>query len=132
MRIILTILVFLLGLFDLAMAFNFLFNPQGTAPDLGVAAIGIQGWSTIRADFTSFFGVIAASMMIGAWRRNADLLLVPAALMGTAVTVRTISLMLDGSYPGWWLPMAVEAVHVMLLGVAWRLLPHHRLAELTS
>lgn len=132
MRVILTILVFLFGLFDLFMGLNFLFNPQGTAPGFGLAATGTQGLSTLRADFAAFFGVIAVSMMIGAWRRNADLLLVPAALMGTAVTVRAFSLAVDGTYPGWPVPMVVELAHVVLLIAAWKLLPHHRIEELTS
>ena len=132
MRIILTILVFLAGFFDLFMALNFLFNPHGTAPGLGVTAQGLQGWSTIRADFTAFVGVIAVCMMIGAWRRNGDLLLVPAALMGTAFTVRALSLLVDGPYSGWQVPMLVEGIHVALLIAAWRVLPHHRIEELTS
>ncbi len=132
MRVILTALVFLFGLFDLFMGFNFLFNPQATAPDFGLSPIGVQGLSTMRADFAAFFGVIAACMMIGAWRRNADLLLVPAALMGTAIAVRGISLALDGAYPGWQVPMTIEFLHVALLVAAWRILPHHKIEELTS
>lgn len=132
MRVILTILVFLVGMFDLFMGLNFLFNPHGTAPGLGVTADAVQGWSTIRADFAAFFLVIAACVMVGAWRRNADLLLVPAALMGTALAGRVISLVVDGAYPGWPVPMLVEGVHVILLVAAWRVLPHHRIEELTS
>lgn len=132
MRMILTALIFLLGLFDLFMGLNFLMNPQATALGFGIQPTGVQGLSTLRADFTAFFGVIAVCMMIGAWRRNADLLLVPAALMGTAVVVRAISLGVDGGYPGYLVPMIVEAVHVALLVAAWRVLPHHRIEELTS
>jgi len=132
MRILLTALVFLAGLFDLFMGGNFLFNPMGTAPGFGLTGMGNQGLSTLRADFTAFFGVVAVCMMIGAWRRNADLLLVPAALMGTAVTVRAISLAIDGPYSGYAIPMAVELGHVILLVAAWRVLPHHRIEELTS
>ena len=132
MRVILTALIFLLGLFDLFMGLNFLMNPQATALGFGIAPTGVQGLSTLRADFTAFFGVVAVCMMIGAWRRNADLLLVPAALMGTAVTVRALSLALDGTYPGWQVPMLVEILHVALLVTAWRVLPHHRIEELTS
>ena len=132
MRVILTALIFLLGLFDLFMGLNFLMNPQATALGFGIAPTGVQGLSTLRADFTAFFGVVAVCMMIGAWRRNADLLLVPAALMGTAVVVRAISLGVDGGYPGYLVPMIVEAVHVALLIAAWRVLPHHKIEELTS
>ena len=132
MRFALTALIFLLGLFDLFMGLNFLLNPLATGPGLGLAPLGTQGMSTLRADFTAFFGVIAICMMLGAWRRNGDLLLVPAALMGTAVVVRGISVMLDGPYPGWPLPMVVEAVHVIVLIAAWRVLPHHKIEELTA
>lgn len=132
MRVILTALIFLLGLFDLFMGLNFLMDPQATALGFGIAPTGVQGLSTLRADFTAFFGVVAVCMMIGAWRRNADLLLVPAALMGTAVVVRAISLGVDGGYPGYLVPMIVEAVHVALLIAAWKVLPHHKIEELTS
>lgn len=132
MRVILTILVFLFGFFDLFMGLNFLFNPQATAQGFGLAAQGAQGLSSLRADFTAFFGVIAVCMMIGAWHRNADLLLIPAALMGTAVSVRALSLMLDGTYPGWPVPMLVEILHVILLIAAWKVLPHHTIHELTD
>lgn len=132
MRLILTALVFLFGLFDLFMGLNFLLNPAQTAAGFGLEATGIQGLSTLRADFTAFFGVVAVCMMIGAWRRNADLLLVPMAVMGIAVTVRALSLALDGTYPGWQVPMVVEALHVILLLAAWRLLPHRKIEELTS
>lgn len=132
MRLILTALIFLVGLFDLFMALNFLLNPQATALGFGLTPTGTQGLSSLRADFTAFFGVVAVCMMLGAWRRNGDLLLVPAALMGVAVLVRGLSLVLDGAYPGWQVPMVVEIVHVILLVAAWRVLPHHRIEELTG
>jgi hypothetical protein len=132
MRLILTALVFLFGLFDLFMGLNFLLNPEATATGFGLSGIGARGLSSLRADFTAFFGVVAVCMMIGAWRRNADLLLVPAALMGAAVVVRAASLGIDGFYPGWQMPMLVESLHVVLLVAAWRVLPHHRIEELTS
>lgn len=132
MRFAITAVVFLLGLLDLFMGFNFLFNPLETGAGLGVSPLGTQGMSTMRADFTAFFCVVAVCMMIGAWRRNADLLLVPMAVMGIAVTVRGLSLFLDGPYPGWQVPMVVEALHVIVLIAAWKLLPHHKIQELTS
>lgn len=132
MRFVLTALIFLFGLFDLFMGLNFLLNPAQTATGFGLSANGAQGLSTLRADFTAFFGVVAVCMMIGAWRRNADLLLVPAAIMGTAVTVRALSLALDGPYEGWPVPMTVELLHVALLLAAWRVLPHHKISEIAN
>jgi hypothetical protein len=134
MRLILTALIFLTGLFDLFMATSFLINPQTTASGavFGIAPIGVAGLSTIRGDMTSFFGVGAVCMMWGAWRRNADLLLVPALLFGTTLAGRALNLAVVGAYPGWEAPMAVEAFHVALLLAAWRLLPHHKIAEITG
>lgn len=132
MRFVLTAVIFLLGMFDLFMGLNFLFNPDATAAGFGLAGLGNQGTSTLRADFAAFFGVIAVCMILGAWRRNGDLLLVPAALMGTAVVVRAVSVMVDGTYPGWPIPMVVEAVHVLVLIAAWRVLPHHKIEDLTA
>lgn len=132
MRLILTALIFLFGLFDLFMALSFLLNPAETARGFGLAADGARGLSTLRADFMAFFGVTAGCMMWGAWRRNGDLLLVPAALMGTALVVRLFSLMTDGPYEAWHVPMAVEAIHVVLLFAAWRVLPHHRIEEVAG
>ena len=131
-RLALTALVFLLGLFDLFMAAAFLFTPPAGAAILGVAAASSAGWSTIRADFTAFFGVAALCMMVGAWRRNGDLLLVPGLLFGVALLGRALDLVLAGAYPGWPQPMAVEALHVLVLGAAWRMLPHHRVEEVAG
>lgn len=132
MRFILTALIFLAGLFDLFMAFGFLVSPADTAQGLGVAAIAQIGTSTIRADFTSFFGVAAFCMMWGAWRRNGDLLLVPALLFGVSLTGRAVDLVVSGAYPGWPVPMTVEAFHVIVLAAAWRLLPHHKIDEIAG
>lgn len=132
MRFVLTALIFLIGLFDLFMAASFLIHPMDVAPGLGVAALGEAGISTIRGDFTSFFGVAGFAMLWGAWRRNADLLLVPLLLFAVTLTGRTIDLFITGAYPGWPMPMAVEALEVVLLLAGWRYLPHHPIKELVD
>lgn len=134
MRLILTALIFLTGMFDLFIAASFLLNPQTTASasTFGIPQLGAAGLSTIRGDMTAFFGVGAVCMMWGAWRRNADLLLVPAMLFGTTLAGRSLNLAVVGAYPGWAAPMAVEAFHVVLALAAWRLLPHHKIAEIAG
>ncbi len=134
MRLTLTALIFLTGMFDLFIAASFLLNPQTTASGgvFGIPQLGVAGLSTIRGDMTSFFGVGAVCMMWGAWRRNADLLLVPAMLFGTTFAGRALNLAVVGAYPGWAMPMAVEAFHVVLALAAWRLLPHHKIAEIAG
>jgi hypothetical protein len=138
-RLAITAAIFLTGMFDLFLAVSFLGGPQQAAAGLGVAPITLggadmvaAGLSTIRGDFTSFFGVAGFCMMWGAWRRNADLLLVPAMLFGVTLAGRALNLAVIGAYPGWWFPMAVEAAHVALALVAWRMLPHHRIEEIAA
>jgi hypothetical protein len=116
------------------MATSFLFTPLTAAQGLGVAPFGgaAAGISTIRGDFTSFFGVAGFAMLWGAWRRNADLLLVPMLLFAVTLAGRAIDLVLIGTYSGWPMPMAVEAVEVILLLAGWHYLPHHKIAELAD
>lgn len=132
LRLVLTGLIFLFGLFDLFIGLGFLFDPVQSGASFGLQAMSVQGLSSLRGDFTSFFCVTALCMMWGAWRRNGDLLLVPAALMGVVLAVRCVSLAVDGTYPGWQLPMTVEALHVVLLAAAWRVLPHHKIEEIAG
>ena len=42
---------------------------------------------------------------------------------------RTLSLMLDGPYDGWWMPMLVEATTVILALIGSRVLPHHVMGD---
>lgn len=132
MRLVLTALIFLAGMFDLFMAVSFFTSPQQAAAGFGLSPMGVAGLSTLRADFTAFFGVGAFCMMWGAWRRNADLLLVPTLLFGTALIARVVNLVVAGPYDGWVVPVGVEAIHVVLLLAGWRNLPHHRIEEIAA
>ena len=123
MRLILTGLIFAGGLLFLLQGVGFLFDPASAGAEFGLSANGEQGLSTMRADMTAFFVVAAVSMILGAWRKRGDLLLVAAALFGIALTGRTISLIQDGMYEGAFVPMTVEAVCVIVLGAASRILP---------
>lgn len=132
MRLVLTALIFLAGMFDLFLAISFLTGPQQAAAGFGLSPTGTAGLSTLRADMTAFFGVAAFCMLWGAWRRNADLLLVPILLFGTAMVARLINVVVAGPYDGWPVPVAVEAFHVVLLLIGWRTLPHHRIDEIAG
>ena len=124
MRLILTALIFLGGLFFLITGIGFLIDPVTNGHEFGVEATNSTGLAAIRADMTAFFVVAAACMMIGAWFRNGTVLLVPAALFGIALLGRTVSVFADGTTEGFWLPMTVEAVCTVVLLVASRVLPH--------
>lgn len=132
MRLILTALLFVGGLFFIITGFNFLIFPQSASQGFGLAAANVQGWSTIRADMTAFFLLGGFCMVWGAWRRAGDMLLVPAALFGVAFTGRLISLFTDGFYEGALLPMAIEALVVIISVAGNRLLPHHKVEEIAG
>ena len=132
MRLILTALLFVGGLFFAISGIGFLFMPQSTAASFGLAAASVQGWATIRADMTGFFLVGGLCMLWGAWRRAGDVLLVPAALFGIAFLGRLVSAIADGPYEGFWFPMAVEAAVVIVSIMGNRLLPHHKVEEIAG
>lgn len=124
MRLVLTGLIFVGGLFFLLAGIGFLLNPGPAGSDFGLLPDGVQGLSTIRADMTAFFIVAAFSMVWGAWKRNGDLLLVAAGLFAVALLGRIVSVIADGTYPGFIVPMGIEAVSVIVLLIASRVLPH--------
>ncbi len=132
MRLFLTAALFLFGLFNLFLGLSFLFTPGPMGAQFNLAPNGAGGLAVLRADFTAFFVVAGACQLWGGWKRNGDLLLVPILLMGIALSGRAVSAAFDGPYPGFAMPMVVEAVQVLLGIAAWRVLPHHRIAELTG
>jgi hypothetical protein len=132
MRIVLIALIFLAGLFNLFLGFGFLFDPVGSGANFFLSPVGPAGLAVLRADLTAFFLVAGGCMLWGAWRRNGDLLLVPAALLSIAFTGRLVSALADGTAQGFWIPMAVEAAQVILLAIAWRVVPHHRIDEIAG
>ena len=127
MRLLVTALLFVAGLFFVVTGTGFLLDPAVAGGDFGIGASGAQGLSSIRADLTAFFWVGGLCMIWGAWKRNGDPLLVSAALFAVALLGRAVSLMADGSYEGWWLPMGVETFTVLLCLAGWKLLPHREL-----
>ena len=124
MRLILTALIFVEGLFFLVMGLGFLFMPASTVTSFHLAPDGAGGLAVLRADFPALFFVGGASMIWGAWKRNGELLLVPAAIFGIALFGRFVSIAVDGTYPQFWSPMVVEALAVILSLAGSRVLPH--------
>ena len=124
MCLILTALIFVEGLFFLAMGLGFLILPASTVASFHLAPDGAGGLAVLRADFPALFFVGGAAMIWGAWKRNGDLLLVPAAIFGIALFGRIVSLVADGAYPGFFPPMVVEAFAVLLSLTGSRVLPH--------
>ncbi|ABC64199.1 DUF4345 family protein [Erythrobacter litoralis] len=129
MRLVITALLFVGGLFFLFTGTGFLLDPSVTGADFGLEANGARGLSSLRADLTAFFWVGGGCMIWGAWKRNGDPLIASAALFAIALLGRAVSMIADGPYEGWWLPMAVEAITVIVCLVGWQMLPHHDLTQ---
>ena len=126
MHLILSAIIILLAVIDAVVGVGFLVNPAIAGADIGLTVAGNAGTSSLRADLTAFFFVAALFMAWGAWRRRGELLLAPLALFAIAFTGRLINLLVEGSYDGWWLPMAVEMAHVVVLALAIRAWPSRR------
>jgi hypothetical protein len=132
MRLILTGLMFLFGLFNLFLGMSFLLNPVAMGEGFHLAPVGLGGMAVLRADMTAFFLVAGGCQLWGGWRRNGDLLLVPIALFAFAFSGRAVSALVDGAITGFWFEMSIEALQVVLGIAAWRLLPHHQIDEITG
>ena len=123
MRLVLTALIFIGGLFFTLMAADFLFRPEDAATGLGMAAIDATGVAAIRGDMTAFFAITGLAMLYGAWKRRRDILLIPAFMLTTAFIGRVITLATHGGEDGFFVPMIVEAVFALACISAIRLLP---------
>ena len=132
LRMVVIGLIFLAGMFNLFLGVSFLYDPAGMGATFGVSPTGPLGYAVLRADFTAFFIVIGLCMLRGAWKRNGDVLLVPAALFGIAFCGRAISAVVSGTQPHFFDPMVAEAVQFALLVIGWRVVPHHKIDELTG
>lgn len=132
MRIVVIALIVLAGMFNLGLGISFLYDPGGMGLQFGVSPNGPLGFAVLRADFVAFFLLAGFCMVRGAWRRNGDLLLVPAALFGIAFCGRAISAVATGTQPGFFEPMVAEAVQFVLLMVGWKVVPHHKIDEIAS
>ena len=107
---------------------GFLIDPASPGANLGLSPSSAAEFSTIRADFFSYFAVAGGALLIGAWKRKGDLLLVAAALVGLTFFGRCYSLVIDGFYEGWFLPMSGEAAVFIVAVIGSRVLPHQAMA----
>ncbi len=98
------------GLLLLYLAFGFLTDPATAGAGFGLSADGAHGLTSMRADFTAFFGVGGACFIWGAIQRRADPLIIGALLMLVTLLTRLVALAIEGSFEGYLTPMIVEAM----------------------
>jgi hypothetical protein len=129
MRFVLTALAMIGGIVFVMIGLGVFFQPESTGAGFALLPDGVPGLAVIRGDMTAFFVVGGGCMIWGAWKRNGELLLVPAALFGIAFAGRLLTVAVDGATPQFWLPMLVEAATVAITLLASRHLPHRAVGE---
>lgn len=120
MRNVLRAAIGLLSLFFVVIGIGFLVVPAKLAAAFFVSPLGSQGLATLRADFTGFFVGVAVFALVGAWRGEARILLVPMLMVGLALFGRVVSILIDGMAPTAIQPMVVEAVTLGVLALGYR------------
>ena len=129
MRFVLTALAMIGGIVFTLIGLGFFFQPETTGASFALLPDGVPGLAVMRADMTVFFVVGGVCLIWGAWKRNGELLLVPAALFGIAFCGRLVTVVVDGTTPEFWLPMLAEAATVAVSLLASRHLPHQVVGE---
>ena len=129
MRFVLTALAMIGGIVFTLIGLGFFFVPDTAGASFALLPDGVPGLAVMRADMTAFFVVGVVCLIWGAWKRNGELLLVPAALFGIAFCGRLLTVIVDGPSPQFWLPMLVEAATVAVTLLGSRRLPHDPVGE---
>ena len=128
MQFILLVLLALGAILDLLLGISFFLAPAAAGADFGLQSPTPEGLSAMRGDFTAFFWLAALCMGWTAWKRRADMLWPALALFTIAFSGRLVNLVAVGTYDGWWQPMIVEALHVIVMIMAIKLLPYGRVS----
>ena len=129
MQFILAILLAVGALLDLFLGISFFLDPATAGADFGLYSATPAGLSAMRGDFTAFFWLAAVCMGWGAWKRRGDVLWPALALFAIAFTGRLTNLIVVGEYDGWWQPMTVEALHVIVLALALKTFPSGKISR---
>ena len=114
-------LVAVVGVFGLFVAVRFWMDPVGPGAQLGLAALNELGYSSLRADLGSFFGVGGLFALTAAIRNDRRWALVPLAMFGFALSARLASAAGHG-FGEVIQPIAVEAAFTALMALAARVL----------
>jgi hypothetical protein len=123
MRHVLRLLVGTLGLLFIAIMATLWFNMGALLAQVGITPNGLIGRATVRADIAGLFGSIGLFALMAALRESRAWALGALTMTSVAIVGRLVGIALDGSGPGVWSPIIVEAVLILLLLAArqfWR------------
>ncbi|RDC60795.1 hypothetical protein HME9302_02011 [Alteripontixanthobacter maritimus] len=126
MILLLRAALFVAGMIMVMQGIGFLVTPETAADSLGAAVGDTRSLAVLRADMTAFFVVAGGAMLWGAWQRSGGALVVSAMLLSIAFLGRMVSAFADGTYEGFWLPMLLEALFVLLSLLGAKMLPVKR------
>jgi hypothetical protein len=96
---------------------------EALVAQLGISPTGLVARATVRADIAGLFGSIGLFALMAALRESRAWALGALAMTSVAIVGRLVGVVLDGSGPGVWFPIIVEAVMILLLLAArqfWR------------
>ena len=123
MKMLVRILVGLSGLVALLMMLNLWFHMGSVTGAMGITTEGILGRASVRADVGGLFGGIGVFSVMAAWKQSRTWALGALVLVALAIAGRFVGVMMDGTGPGVWGPIGVEAFMIALLvwaRQAWR------------
>lgn len=118
MRTVMRILVGLVGLLTTIIGLGFLIRPEIMGAQFFVKPTALEGMATLRGDFPGFFIGASVFALLGAWKADARPLIVPLVLLAIVLFGRIVSVVLDGTGPNTFPPMAAEALMIAVLAIA--------------
>ena len=123
MKMLVRILVGLSGLVAVLMMLNLWFHMASVTGTMGLTTEGLVGRASVRADVGGLFGGIGVFALMAAWKQSRTWALGALVLVSLAIAGRFVGVVMDGSGPGVWGPIGVEAFTIAILvwaRQAWR------------
>lgn len=120
MTLVTRILVAIIGIFALLGVSQHWFDLDAVHMQRGMLAVGDMGKANLRADVGGLFLGIAALTIFAAVRQNRFAVLAAATLLTATLLGRFVSVAIDGFGARIGPPMAIEAILIAILLLAYR------------
>ncbi|RKF21649.1 hypothetical protein D6851_06310 [Altericroceibacterium spongiae] len=123
-RFLLTAIILIAGIFFIIAGIGFLVDPTSSATSLGLQWRGPAGLAALRAETAAYYLVAGLCMIWGAWKRNGEILLAPAAMCAIAFIGRSLGALVDGTYDALPYYLVADLFFAIITFVGSKLLPH--------
>lgn len=119
----------MVGILDIYLATSLALFPSRIIGMFNISSDGLSGHSAYNIQLAGLLLLAGFCLLLGTWRRNADLMVVPAMLFGIVFLAGVANQIVPHTFPVWWLPKTTDVIHlgwlhIVLAIVAWHLLPH--------